>query len=56
MSAPWLGEGAPLYATLLAAVGVGTGFGFALERAGLGSARKLMGQFLGRDFTVLNSA
>src|SRR6185369_3686059 len=38
---------------LLIAFAIGVGFGFALERAGLGSARKLTGQFLFRDFTVL---
>ena len=38
---------------LLTAFAIGVGFGFALERAGLGSARKLTGQFLFRDFTVL---
>jgi len=53
MSAPLLAEHAPLAATLAAALVVGAGFGFALERAGLGSARKLVAQFLGRDFTVL---
>ena len=35
------------------AIGIGIAFGFALERAGLGSARKLAGQFLLRDFTVV---
>ena len=34
------------------AIGIGIAFGFALERAGLGNARKLAGQFL-RDFTVV---
>jgi len=38
---------------LLIAFAIGVGFGFALERAGLGSARKLTGQFFLRDFTVL---
>ena len=38
---------------LLTAFAIGVGFGFALERAGLGSARKLTGQFFLRDFTVL---
>jgi len=38
---------------LLIAVAIGVAFGFALERAGLGSARKLTGQFFFRDFTVL---
>ena len=32
---------------------IGTAFGFALERAGLGDATKLAGQFYLRDFTVL---
>ena len=36
-----------------AADALGVGFGFALERAGLGSARKLVGQFYHRDLTVL---
>jgi uncharacterized membrane protein YedE/YeeE len=31
---------------------IGVAFGFALERAGLGSAPKLAGQFYGTDFTV----
>ncbi len=35
------------------AVAIGIAFGFALERAGLGNARKLAGQFLLRDFTVV---
>ena len=34
------------------AVAIGIAFGFALERAGLGSARKLAGQFYGTDLTV----
>src|SRR4029078_2477780 len=38
---------------LLIAFAIGVGFSFALERAGLGSARKLTVQFLFRDFTVL---
>jgi len=52
MSAPLIAEGA-LGASLAAAIALGVGFGFALERAGLGSARKLIGQFYGRDFTVM---
>jgi hypothetical protein len=32
---------------------LGVGFGASLERAGLGSARRLSGQFYGADFTVL---
>jgi len=38
---------------LFIAFGIGVAFGVALERAGLGSARKLTGQFFFRDFTVL---
>jgi uncharacterized membrane protein YedE/YeeE len=52
MTAPLIGEDA-LDASLFAAVALGIGFGFALERAGLGNARKLTAQFYGRDFTVL---
>ena len=37
---------------LAVAVAIGFAFGVALERAGLGSARKLTGQFFLRDFTV----
>jgi uncharacterized membrane protein YedE/YeeE len=37
---------------LVIAVAIGFAFGVALERAGLGSARKLTGQFFLRDFTV----
>lgn len=37
---------------ILIAVAIGIAFGFALERAGLGSARKLIGQFYLRDLTV----
>ncbi len=39
--------------TLPVAFIVGTAFGFALESAGLGNARKLAGQFYLTDFTVL---
>lgn len=53
MIAPLMGDTAPLAASLFAAIALGAGFGFALERAGLGRARKLVGQFHGRDFTVL---
>lgn len=52
MSAPLFAE-APLRLSLLVAVLLGIGFGFALERAGLGNARKLAAQFYGRDLTVL---
>jgi uncharacterized membrane protein YedE/YeeE len=52
---------APLYETgalgtggaLAVALGVGVAFGFFLERAGLGSARKLSAQFRLTDFTVM---
>lgn len=44
-----LGSGATLVVSLL----VGFGFGFALERAGFGSSRKLSGIFYLRDMTVL---
>ena len=37
---------------LLIAVAIGIAFGFTLERAGLGNARKLAGQFYFTDFTV----
>lgn len=37
---------------MIVAFVIGVAFGFALERAGLGSARKLTGQFYGTDFTV----
>ncbi len=51
---------APLYTSglfgeegsLLAAVFIGLGFGFFLERAGFGSARKLMAQFYLTDLAV----
>jgi len=51
MTAPWIDDTGS--AALAIAVGVGVAFGAALERAGLGSARKLVGQFYGTDFTVL---
>jgi uncharacterized protein len=44
-----LGEGG----SLVAALGIGVAFGVTLEQAGLGSARKLAGQFYLTDFTVL---
>jgi uncharacterized membrane protein YedE/YeeE len=52
MSAPLIADGS-LGASLAAAVAFGAAFGFALERAGLGSARKLIGQFYGRDLAVM---
>jgi uncharacterized membrane protein YedE/YeeE len=53
MSAPFFefggfGEGASLLVALL----VGIAFGWTLERSGMGSARKLAGQFYLRDLTV----
>ena len=39
-------------ASLVAALGIGVGFGWCLERAGLGNARKLVGQFYLTDLTV----
>jgi hypothetical protein len=39
-------------AQLAIAAGIGAAFGFTLERAGLGNARKLAGQFYLTDFTV----
>jgi hypothetical protein len=38
---------------MVASVLVGMGFGFALERAGFGTARNLAAIFYGRDFRVL---
>lgn len=38
---------------MIIAFAVGLAFGWSLERAGLGDARKLSGQFYLRDFTVL---
>lgn len=38
--------------SLLVAVAIGIAFGFTLERAGLGNAHKLAGQFYFTDFTV----
>lgn len=37
---------------LLGALAIGVAFGWAIERAGLGDARKLSAQFFLRDFTV----
>lgn len=38
---------------LVLAVVIGAAFGFVLERSGFGRAQKLMGQFYGKDMTVL---
>jgi uncharacterized protein len=53
MTAPVFPESASLTVTLIVALGVGIGFGAALERAGLGHARLLVAQFYGRDLRVL---
>ncbi len=44
----WIGE----EASLLFALAIGVAFGFFLERAGLGSAKKLSAQFYFKDLTV----
>lgn len=44
----WIGEDASLLFALI----IGLAFGFFLERAGLGSAKKLAAQFYGKDLTV----
>lgn len=51
MTAPWI-DAATSGPALITAVATGVAFGAALERAGLGSARKLVGQFYGTDLTV----
>jgi uncharacterized membrane protein YedE/YeeE len=51
MTAPWI-DGDTTTAGLGVAGATGVAFGAALERAGLGSARKLVGQFYGTDLTV----
>lgn len=43
----------PLWISLLVALLIGIGFGFALEQAGFSSSRKLAGMFYGYDATVL---
>lgn len=54
MNAPFYEFGAfGAGASLWWALAIGGAFGFALERAGLGNARKLAGQFYLRDFTVV---
>jgi uncharacterized protein len=51
MTAPWT-DADSTGTALVTAVAIGVAFGAALERAGLGSARKLVGQFYGTDLTV----
>jgi uncharacterized membrane protein YedE/YeeE len=51
MTAPFL-DGSGGTAALIAAIVIGIAFGWTLERAGLGSARKLTGQFYFTDLTV----
>jgi uncharacterized membrane protein YedE/YeeE len=51
MTAPWI-ETDTTPAALAIAAGCGAAFGASLERAGLGSARKLIGQFYGTDLAV----
>jgi len=51
MTAPWL-ETDTTRGALAVAVATGVAFGATLERAGLGSARKLVGQFYGTDLAV----
>ena len=51
--APFLRRRLAMSRSLWLALALGGAFGWALERAGLGSARKLAGQFLLTDFTVL---
>lgn len=51
MTAPWIDSDTTTAALAIAAVS-GAAFGATLERAGLGSARKLIGQFYGLDLTV----
>jgi uncharacterized membrane protein YedE/YeeE len=48
---PLVAEMSPA-ATIALAAGIGIAFGWTLERAGLGSAPKLAGQFYFTDFTV----
>lgn len=39
--------------SLAVAFGIGIAFGWTLERAGLGSARKLVGQFIDRSISFV---
>lgn len=45
--------GFPQWLSLLIALIIGVGFGFALEQAGFSSSRKLVGMFYGYDTTVI---
>jgi len=51
VTAPFLDAAGPR--GLFAALGIGVAFGFTLERAGLGNAKKLAGQFYLTDLTVI---
>jgi len=51
MTAPWLVDDSTAAALAIATL-CGVAFGATLERAGLGSARKLVGQFYGTDLVV----
>jgi uncharacterized membrane protein YedE/YeeE len=53
MIAPYFGLDPSGHADLWIALVIGVAFGFTLERAGLGNARKLAGQFYLTDLTVL---
>jgi hypothetical protein len=54
MMAPLEGDAIGSFtASAVTALVIGAAFGASLERAGLGSARKLMGQFTLRDLTVV---
>src|SRR5215470_13983988 len=51
MTAPWI-SGDSSAIGLASALAIGVAFGATLERAGLGNARKLVGQFFATDLTV----
>ena len=54
MTAPYFDSVVPgSAASIGVALAIGVAFGWTLERAGLGNARKLPGQFYLRDFTVV---
>ena len=52
VTAPFPGEMSGEAGSLLVALAIGIAFGWFLERSGMGSARKLAGQFYLRDLTV----